>query len=195
MPLSLQPLPLPVGSNLVSRDGDSTYIKFINHLNITVRVDWIDQAGQEVFYTNIEPGQSHRQHTFVGHPWKITSENGFKAFYLPTAVEAEAAIEVPNLTPLPSEVGSSLRSIQGPPTVVNFINLLEHPAKVLWIDYDGARIEYTTLEPGGTHTQKTYFGHPWEITAFPDFKRIYLPIETESNVRLEDLWESSIVSA
>jgi len=63
-----------------SRASDTeTEIVFTNHTDESVRLFWIDANGRQHGYGTIAPGQTHHQHTYVGHAWRVTGDQG--AFY------------------------------------------------------------------------------------------------------------------
>lgn len=73
--------------------GATTVLIFRNERKATVRLYWVDQSGEPRHYGDIIPGKSHRQVTFLGHPWVVTTEDGTGLVcYLPTAAEATAVI-------------------------------------------------------------------------------------------------------
>jgi hypothetical protein len=49
-------------------------------------------------------------------------------------------------------------------TMITFTNKSGKTVKVYWLDYDGGRVHYQTLEDKESHDQHTYLGHPWLIT-------------------------------
>lgn len=63
-------LPEPV--NLYSLRGDkATALTFVNELNVSVTVNWLDYKGKEVNYATLLPGQAYTQPTYDTHPWVI----------------------------------------------------------------------------------------------------------------------------
>lgn len=48
-------------------------------------------------------------------------------------------------------------------SVVTFVNNAESAVDILWVNYDGVEEYYNTLQPGGSYSQPTYYGHPWVI--------------------------------
>ena len=56
--------------------GASTHLVFENRLDEPVEVFWIDRAFNERSYGRIEPGATHRQHTFGGHAWFVRTAAG-----------------------------------------------------------------------------------------------------------------------
>ncbi|WP_231603199.1 prolyl oligopeptidase family serine peptidase [Neorhodopirellula pilleata] len=63
-----------------SRASDTeTEIVLTNQTDETVRLFWIDANGGQHSYGAIDPGQTHRQHTYVGHAWRIIGDQD--AFY------------------------------------------------------------------------------------------------------------------
>ncbi|GIE25122.1 VHL beta domain-containing protein [Winogradskya humida] len=68
----------------------------------------------------------------------------------------------PELRALPGSAEASLRFAKdGPETKVAFVNTTAGTVSISWLDTDGKRVEYATLKPGDTYTQKTYVGHFW----------------------------------
>lgn len=62
------------------------------------------------------------------------------------------------------------------PLSITFVNNSGAYRGVLWLDYNGRAIDYQGLNPGASHTQKTFVGHPWMFTNGPgDCKEIYVP--------------------
>jgi dipeptidyl-peptidase-4 len=51
----------------------------------------------------------------------------------------------------------------GGETVVLFINQLDEPIELIWIDRQGGERSYATLQPGERHRQNTFAGHLWLI--------------------------------
>lgn len=70
-----------------------------------------------------------------------------------------------------------IKSIDGKqPTVITFLNDYGSPVRQYWLDYLGQRKFYSTIKQGESHTQPTYFTHPWMITDSADkCIAIYMP--------------------
>ena len=71
---------------------------------------------------------------------------------------------------------SSLRSKEGNiETAIDFMNSMDEPIAIYWIDYDGKKKLYATLRPGEKYSQHTYVTHlikfelPW--SEFKDLLR------------------------
>jgi hypothetical protein len=47
---------------------------------------------------------------------------------------------------------------------IKFVNKSGKTIKVFWIDYDGERKLYQTVNDGNAHEQMTFLTHPWLIT-------------------------------
>lgn len=68
--------------------------------------------------------------------------------------------------------GSSLRAGRrarptrqtGPETSITFLNRMDGPVDVFWVDSEGQRRHYATIESGEQHRQHTYAGHVWLVT-------------------------------
>src|ERR1039458_2262505 len=60
-----------------SRDGGAeTEVTFVKRIDSAVSLFWIDSDGKRTPYGSLKPGESHRQHTFAGHVWLVTRNNG-----------------------------------------------------------------------------------------------------------------------
>jgi hypothetical protein len=49
-------------------------------------------------------------------------------------------------------------------TFVTFVNKTGMKVQVIWLDFEGKRVHYLTLEPNQEYKQQTYLTHPWLIT-------------------------------
>lgn len=67
----------------------------------------------------------------------------------------------PELTALPPSTESTADTPEGDASRIAFVNGTGRPVVISWLDYDGLRHEYATIDPGGTYTQETYAGHLW----------------------------------
>jgi len=69
LPATRQPRP--------SRDGGAdTEVTFVNRIDSEVSLFWNDSDGKRNPYGSLKPGESRRQHTFAGHVWLATRNNG-----------------------------------------------------------------------------------------------------------------------
>jgi dipeptidyl aminopeptidase/acylaminoacyl peptidase len=50
-------------------------------------------------------------------------------------------------------------------TEIRFVNRLDAPVELFWVDPGGRRVSYGTIPPGGDKLQHTYAGHVWVMTA------------------------------
>lgn len=75
------------------------------------------------------------------------------------------------------EIGA--RSISGgEPVRVEFRNRSDMAVTAAWIDYQGHRVAYQRIPPGGCASQDTYVGHPWVfVTDNSICKGIFFPNE------------------
>ncbi|MEV6021440.1 MULTISPECIES: protein kinase [unclassified Streptomyces] len=90
----LPPLSPAEEQTLRSTNGDiSTQIEFVNQSRQAVRICWLDYQGSRTFYTQLAPGTSYIQQTYVSHPWIITdtAETPIVVFH-PTAAPGQATI-------------------------------------------------------------------------------------------------------
>ncbi len=60
---------------LAVRNGEETHILFVNRTAGTIKLYWVNNVASPMFYTNIEPGKQHEQHTFRGHVWLVADSN------------------------------------------------------------------------------------------------------------------------
>jgi hypothetical protein len=60
-------------SGLRSTDETTvTEVIFFNQSPAPIRTYWIDHQGQRIFGSEIRPGDSYVQQTYVTHPWVVT---------------------------------------------------------------------------------------------------------------------------
>jgi len=52
----------------------------------------------------------------------------------------------------------------GEETSITFLNRTDAPVDVHWVDAEGQRQRYATVDAGGQHRQHTYAGHVWLVT-------------------------------
>jgi hypothetical protein len=72
---------------------DRTAITFKNNRGSPVRLYWIDETGHRKLYATIDDGQSHRQPTFLTHPWLLADQaDTCIGLYLPVADPREIVI-------------------------------------------------------------------------------------------------------
>jgi len=185
---TIQPISSSACQDLVSTTGGaSTYVNFVNKLDIDAKAFWIDFSGKRVIYATVKPGQTFRQQTYVGHPWEVTTNDGYKALIMPTETEFTAFLDFPTISALLPQDCQNLLSVSGGATTTLIItNRLKVDAQLYWIGFQGNRVLYTTIRPGTTVDQETFVGHPWEVVAAPNFKKVYLPIEGKAKIVLED---------
>lgn len=70
-------------------------------------------------------------------------------------------------------------------TFVLFENQTNSPIKLYWLNYEGQKTAYRTLQPGRIHRQQTFVTHPWTFdnmdgdpeSVVVDHKRIIFPKE------------------
>jgi TIR domain/VHL beta domain len=81
-----------------------------------------------------------------------------------------------------------LRSTEGRiATSITFANETDQPIQIYWLDYDGKRSLFGTLERGQDLGADTFVTHPWVVaTASGKCKAIYMPAWRRSEVRVLD---------
>ncbi|MFI5835091.1 hypothetical protein ACIA5A_15605 [Micromonospora sp. NPDC051300] len=74
-PGELTPLPASREPTLRSRSGGpETFVDFVNARSGPVVVYWLDYGGRRQRYAVLQPGQTYRQQTYLGHPWVVADE-------------------------------------------------------------------------------------------------------------------------
>jgi hypothetical protein len=70
-----------------------------------------------------------------------------------------------------------LRSLEGrASTSVTFVNNSRGMIRTYWIDYQGRRVFYAEIPPGGSYVQQTFLTHPWVVTnSQEDCLGVYMP--------------------
>jgi dipeptidyl-peptidase 4 len=53
---------------------EKAQVTFVNLKKTTVLVSWIDSDGNPIDYISLESGESHEQHTYVGHVWRVAEK-------------------------------------------------------------------------------------------------------------------------
>jgi enediyne biosynthesis protein E4 len=110
---------------------------------------------------------------------------------------ASSLFAVPVLKPHSCSEESSLHSISGTvATSIEFQNKTSKTLKLFWINYQGKRELYQTLQPGQSNVQPTFVTHPWVVaeennTCFS----IFLPLNTPSIAKLENSLHDISVSS
>jgi hypothetical protein len=54
-------------------EAKSTEVIFFNQSPVPIRTYWLDYEGNRKFRSEIAPGQSFMQQTYVTHPWVVTT--------------------------------------------------------------------------------------------------------------------------
>lgn len=49
-------------------------------------------------------------------------------------------------------------------TGMTFVNRSEAPVDIYWLGFQGERVPYQHLPPGGRFVQQTFIGHNWLVT-------------------------------
>ena len=47
---------------------------------------------------------------------------------------------------------------------MTFVNRSEAPVDIYWLSFQGERVPYQHLAPGGRFVQQTFIGHNWLVT-------------------------------
>jgi hypothetical protein len=53
-------------------------------------------------------------------------------------------------------------------TEITLVNRSDNAVKVYWLNFQGQRILYQNLPPGGGYTQQTFIGHTWMVTTLAE---------------------------
>jgi hypothetical protein len=82
-----------------------------------------------------------------------------------SSARAQSVAVLPQPRTLVCFVETGLKSVRGDQaTSIVFQNDTATPVQVYWLDYQGKRVPYRTLDTGKQLDQKTYATHPWVIT-------------------------------
>ena len=82
----------------------------------------------------------------------------------------------------------SFRSTEGSTaTEITFVNHSARAIRTYWLNYQGKRVYYAEIQPGGSLKQQTYFSHPWVITgsASGECIAIFLPAQKPGVATIE----------
>ena len=74
------------------RTGEESWITFINRTKGELQVYWIDSERQRRRYATLQAGARHRQHTYAGHIWLVTDEDGDRVAVFEATEEAGQAV-------------------------------------------------------------------------------------------------------
>lgn len=61
-----------------------TTIEFVNRRTSSVRIHWVDHAGQLKLFNELGPAGRHTQATYVSHPWQVEGGGTCLGVWLPT---------------------------------------------------------------------------------------------------------------
>jgi hypothetical protein len=86
---------------------------------------------------------------------------------LHAAAGYRACNELPSARSCDSEPNFASRPSKQP-TGVTFVSRSDEPVKIYWLNFQGERVLYQYLPPGGRHTQKTFMGHNWLVTTLAE---------------------------
>lgn len=53
-----------------------TKVQFKNESKSKIKIYWINYDGKREFYSDVNPGRSYTQDTYMTHPWVITDMTG-----------------------------------------------------------------------------------------------------------------------
>lgn len=70
-------------------------------------------------------------------------------------------------------------------TLIEFVNKMNVPVAVFWINFDGEQEKFRTLEPGERYTQSTFVTHPWIVKTLPSNQRVGSIVGSDSEQTLE----------
>ncbi|KAG6867745.1 hypothetical protein C0993_011699 [Termitomyces sp. T159_Od127] len=151
-------------------DTKPTKITFVNLRQTKVTILWVDFDGKRKFYRSLDPGSSYSQPTFVDHIWEVVTDDCEKksvAFFKAVPYDGLAEIQdtlITYLTPMsPSSIKDPRSLPDSKPTKITFLNLLQTKVTILWVDFDGKRKFYRSLDPGSSYSQPTFVDHIWEV--------------------------------
>jgi uncharacterized protein len=71
------------------------------------------------------------------------------------------------------------------PITITFVNKSNSYRGVMWLDFAGTPVTYVNLNPGQSHTQKTFLTHPWMFTDGPgNCMEIYQPKRSDTRFEI-----------
>ena len=63
--------------SIKSADSDKeTKVQFKNASKSKIKIYWINYDGKREFYSDVNPGKSYTQNTYMTHPWVVTDMTG-----------------------------------------------------------------------------------------------------------------------
>jgi hypothetical protein len=72
-------------------------------------------------------------------------------------------------------------------TKITFSNQSQKPIRIYWLNFEGERVLYHTLNPGEEVEQVTFLTHPWLITDEEDNAgKLYSPDAQPRKIEIED---------
>jgi VHL beta domain len=83
-------------------DNTPAVVAFVNDTTETVQTFWINFSGQRVLYSQIPPGTSYNQGTWLTHPWIVADESGTcLTLYVVAATHATVTVGTPPVATAP----------------------------------------------------------------------------------------------
>ncbi len=92
-------------------------------------------------------------------------------------LEKTTAPEVKAIEPRRAVGRASVRT--GEETEVTFVNRAGEPVELFWLDNEGEKRSYGTIEPGREHRQHTFAGHVWMAVDRSGRERLRIEAESE----------------
>ncbi|MCA9050543.1 MAG: hypothetical protein KDA89_17520 [Planctomycetaceae bacterium] len=90
-----------------------------------------------------------------------------------------------SLSPLPQETAEQARSAESrKETSVRFRNQTESTVRLYWVDTDGNRKPYGSVQPGRDRDQHTFAGHVWLVTDSQNHPLTIFTADTEPGIAL-----------
>ena len=118
-----------------------------NRLACPVEMFWLN-AGQEVYYTTLQAGETKSQDTFVGHEWIFR--------------ESRSKTVVMDFKSTGGRATLALEPIAQPTATAQLVvtNNSTHVVAMYYVDH-GTEVSYGVIKPGQTVFQGTFAGHEW----------------------------------
>lgn len=150
----------------------TTSIRFDNVAAFPVQIYWLNYEGKRVLYGTLAPQQSYVQPTYVSHPWLLARSLDsaplviFEATLQASSARIDGTTTPTQLLPVesPSLAADARSRDLGGATVIEFVNSGPETVQVFWIDHNGQRVPYNTLQKDKGYQQQTYVGHIWLLT-------------------------------
>jgi hypothetical protein len=158
---------------------DRSWTIFRNERSEEVSADWVDHEGVRRPWFTLRPGEEKLQDTYVGHVWYL--RNGTADFGAIVAAPGVGYVNTNRTWPAPADWRRRWETPEfrlawapgplptsspdgGDSTWLVFANHSQGAVTVDWLDHQGTRRTWFTLQPGDDKLQDVYAGHVWFVS-------------------------------